>query len=106
MSMFIKESYAGTKEIRKFTHSTCIPHKVTATTAGVKTDSEGRKYIPAGTILPANDATALGLVLNDTIVEYGDTACALLVHGFIDTTKIPVQPSAEAKAALTQVKFI
>lgn len=104
--MFIKETFSGTKEIRMFTHSTCIPYKVTKSTTGVQTDDAGRKYIPAGTILPANDTTAVGVVLNDTIVEYGDTATALLVHGFIDKAKLPAEPNAEAIKALTQIKFL
>lgn len=106
MSMFTTASYGGTKEIRKFEHSVCIPYKVTASTTGVKTDDSGRKYIPAGTILPANDATAIGVVLNDTVVQHGDTACALLVHGFVDKTKLPEAPDEAAIPVLTQIKFL
>lgn len=106
MSMFKTTKYGGTKEIRKFEHSVCIPYKVSTSTTGVQTRADGVKYIPAGTILPANDATAIGVVLNDTVVSDGDTAAALLVHGFIDKSKLPAQPDEAAIPVLHQIKFL
>ena len=104
MSRFTVEQYGGTKEIRKFEHSVCVPYKVSQSTTGVQTVN-GVKVIPAGTILPKNDATAIGIVLNDTVVEYGECACALLIHGFIDGNKLPTQPTNLAVGALKQIHF-
>lgn len=106
MSKFTTASYGGTKEIRKHTHSVEIPFMVTSTTTGVQTNEAGEKYIPAGTILPSNDTNAVGVVLNDTVVQYGDCACSLVIHGFIDLTKLPTAPAAAAKTALKLITFL
>lgn len=104
MSKLQTEQISGTKDIRKFDHTVSIPYKVSQETTGVQT-VDGIKVIPAGTILPANDATAMGVVLSDTVVEYGTVAAPLVVHGFLDGTKLPAQPTTEAVAALKQIHF-
>lgn len=67
---------------------------------------EGRYIVKAGTIYPANDATAIGVVLNDYDVTDGDENMAVVIHGFILESKIPAAPSDLAKAALPMVKFV
>lgn len=66
---------------------------------------DGRYIVKAGTIYPANDNTALGVVMNDYDVTNGDISGTLIVHGFIKTAKIPAVPTAQAKAALKQITF-
>ena len=70
-----------------------------ATTVGDK------KIIKAGTIFPANDATAEGIVFNDLDVTDFDANGAVIIHGFIKTAALPVAPSANAIAALKLVYF-
>ena len=61
--------------------------------------------IKAGRILPANDATAQGIALYDVNLNENPNG-ALVVHGFITRAKLPAEPTSEAMAALTQIKFI
>lgn len=68
---------------------------------------EGNRYIvKAGTVYPANDGTAEGLIAADTDVTKGDRNVALITHGVIRSANLPVQPSAEAKAALKMIEFV
>ena len=66
---------------------------------------DGRKIVKAGTIYPANDATAKGVVFYDVDVTDGDATGALIVHGFIKESALPAAPEATAKAALKLVHF-
>lgn len=95
--------YSNTKEILKYddyTAENIILTQDNATTVGNK------KIVKAGTILPANDATAKGVVLYDVDVTNGNEKGALVIHGFIDKTKLPAQPDGEAIKALSLIKFI
>lgn len=64
-----------------------------------------RKVIKAGTIYPANDATAKGVVLYDCDVTDGTATGAIVFEGAIKVGRIPVAPSADALKVLTKVKF-
>lgn len=95
--------YSNTKEILKYddyTAENIILTQDNSTTVGNK------KIVKAGTILPANDSTAKGVVLYDVDVTNGNEKGALVIHGFIDKTKLPVQPNEEAIKALPLIKFI
>ena len=65
-----------------------------------------RKIVKAGTIFPANDGTAKGIVFNDYDVTNGDVPGAILIHGFVRTDKLPVAADEAAKTALKQVTFL
>ncbi len=95
--------YTNNKEILKYDHfvsEQVILTQDNATTVGDK------KIVKAGTILPANNATAKGVVLYDVDVTNGDETGALVIHGFIDKSKIPAQPESAAITALPMIKFI
>lgn len=66
---------------------------------------DGKKIVKAGTILPANDATAKGILYNDVDVTYGPQPGALIVEGYILEARLPVAPVAAAKTALTKITF-
>lgn len=67
----------------------------------------GTKYIvKAGTIYPANDATAIGVVMNDVDVTNGDGMLAVIVHGFIRLSKVPVVPASAAISAMKMISFL
>ncbi|WP_250674861.1 hypothetical protein LZ906_006690 [Paraclostridium ghonii] len=95
--------YTNSKEILKYDHF--VSEKVVLTQANATTVN-GKKIVKAGTILPANDATAKGIVLYDVDVTNGDETGALVIHGFIDKTKLTTQPSEAAITALPMIKFI
>jgi hypothetical protein len=61
--------------------------------------------IKAGTVIPANNATAKGVLLYDVTLDKNPNG-AIVVHGFIKKSKMPVAPDEAAITALTGVTFI
>lgn len=58
----------------------------------------------AGTIYPANNETAQGIILNDVVVADGDTATvALLKKGYVRKDRLSAELSEDAKAALPMI---
>lgn len=112
MSMKMKtiEYNAPTKQILAIPdHYVAFAQKhvrATANEPGLATLVDGRYIVKAGTIWPANDATAVGVVLNDYDVTDGDKMMAVVTHGFIKTAALPVVPAEAAIAALKLVQFI
>lgn len=80
--------------------------KADAVTPGLATLVDGRYVVKAGTVYPANDATAVGIVLNDYDVTDGDAMLAVVMHGFVKEAALPAVPSQEAKNAMKDIKFI
>lgn len=125
MSKFVTTTYSSPKEITKFDHYVSIG--VTVDDTGVAANSDGKKIVPAGTILgtagansilsddtmkakDVNNATdaakAEGVLLTDVDVTYGSASGSMVIHGFIDLNKI-VAPQAAAVTALAgRVLFI
>ena len=79
--------------------------KADANTPGLATLVDGRYVVKAGTIYPANNSTAIGVVLNDYDVTDGDAMMAVVIHGFIKTAALPAVPSANAISAMKQITF-
>ena len=63
-------------------------------------DGYGNKTVKAGTIFPANDATAKGILFESVDVTDGEHEGSLLVAGRIIETRLPEELSEEAKTAL------
>lgn len=123
MSKFVQTDYTNTKEILKFPDH-YVSLAVTIDDTGITANADGKKIVPAGTILggflgnstnKAKKATttgdptasdAQGVLLTDVDVTYGPASGSAVIHGFIDTTKLPVAPAAEEVAALKQITFI
>lgn len=61
--------------------------------------------VKAGTIFPANDATAQGVLLHDVDVANGDNVGSLIVEGYILGQRLPVAPASAAVTALKGIKF-
>lgn len=114
---FTQTDYGNKKEILKFPdHYVAI--SVTVDDTGVAA-IDGKKIVPAGTIVgggtladpsakvkKANSATAEGVLMNDVDVTYGSAPGAMIIHGFIDQTKLPEVPDAAAVEVLKQITFI
>lgn len=108
----------GKKEILKFPdHYVAMP--VTVSNAGVTANAEGKKIVPAGTILgggfiesetvhavKTNAVGAEGVLFWDVDVTHGPAPAAAIIHGFIDLDKLPEAPAAEAVTGLNMIKFI
>lgn len=72
---------------------------------GVKADSNGKKIVKAGSILPANDDTAQGILLTDVDVTNGPQPGALMVEGYVFEARLHTAPDEAAKTALKEIKF-
>lgn len=81
-------------------HFVAVPYDCTNLTA-LATDN----VIKAGTIIPANDATAKGVLLTDVNLNENPNG-TIVVHGFIKQDKLPAIPAATAVTALSQIMFI
>ena len=58
--------------------------------------------IKAGTLIPANDATAEGILLNDVNLNENPNG-SIVIHGFVLKSKLPVAPAGTVK--LGQITF-
>lgn len=109
-SKFLEKTYgAPAKQILSIAdHYVALGYKhaqASAATPGIAVLEYGRYVVKAGTIYPANDATAIGVVLNDYDVTDGDQMMAVVVHGFIKKAALPVLPAAAAVAAMKLISF-
>lgn len=115
MSKFIQKDYLNTVNILKFPdHVVAIP--VTVDDTGITVNTEGKKIVPAGSIIGGvggktlvddtldvtveNTADAEGVLLSDVDVTYGPEGGTMVIHGFVDLTKLPAAPDATAVTAL------
>ncbi len=71
---------------------------------GVSSDY-GTKYIPMGTIYPANDGTAEGIVYEDVDVTYGDMPGSVVLSGTVYENRLPATLTDTVKNALTAKGF-
>ncbi|MNW41157.1 hypothetical protein D3C74_182860 [compost metagenome] len=118
MSKFLTTTYGNRKEILKFPdHYVNMP--VTVDDTGITVNADGKKIVPAGTIMgggviadptklavKSNGENAEGVLFEDTDVTYGPAPGALTIHGFIDLAKLPETPVEAAITALKQITFI
>ena len=65
----------------------------------------GTKYVPMGTVYPANDSTAEGIVYEDVDVTSGDMPGSVVLSGTVYTDRLPETLTDEAKTALTAKGF-
>lgn len=72
---------------------------------GLAVLEEGRYIVKAGTIYPANNSTAIGVILNDYDVTDGDAQMAVVIHGFIKVAALPTVPTSDAITAMKQITF-
>lgn len=69
------------------------------------TNVNGRKYVKMGTVYPANDATAEGIVYEDVDVTTGNMSGSVVVKGVVYEDRLPVALANAAKTALTAKGF-
>lgn len=69
------------------------------------TNVNGRKYVKMGTVYPANDATAEGIVYEDVDVTTGNMPGSVVVKGVVYEDRLPVAIAQTAKTALTAKGF-
>lgn len=81
-------------------HYVAIPYDCTALEA-LATDG----VIKEGTIIPANDATALGVLLNPVVLAENPNG-TIVIHGFVEKGKLPAEPAEAAITALKGITFM
>lgn len=79
---------------------------VAANHAAVVTKADGSKYVPAGAVIPANGATAKGILYEDVDVSTGNMPGSIVTRGVIYADRLPAALSNDAKTALTGIKVI
>lgn len=77
-----------------------FPYKVSAETTGVVNG-----VLPAGSVIPTNDAKAVAVTISDVDVSHGTQLVGGIVDGFINAKRLPVTPTAEAITALKRITF-
>lgn len=87
----------STAEILYNDHFVAIPYDCSA----IEANEQG--VIPAGTLIPANDATAIGVLLHD-VKKADNPNGTVVVHGFIKKGKLPAAPAETVK--LSGVHFM
>ena len=93
---FTNKNIAQGKNILANDHYVAIPYDCSELSA-LATDG----VIPEGTIIPANDATAKGVLLNPVVLAENPNG-TIVIHGFISKAKLPAAP-AETVAIPTVV---
>lgn len=68
-------------------------------------NQNGKNILKAGTVYPANDATAQGVTLHDVELTHGDQPVSVMVEGYIYEARLPEKVSDEAKTAMQAIKF-
>lgn len=79
---------------------------IDSTNYNVQTDEQGRKYVPAGTVYPTNDAKAIGVTIDDVYVDHNPALVGVIRAGWLLKDKLPVVPAAEAIAAMPSIHFM
>ena len=95
---FTSKSITQPKEILANDHYVAIGYDCSALEA-----ADG--VIKAGTVVPANDATAKGVLLYDVYPAENPNG-AIIIHGFVNKTKMPAAPAEAAITALKGVMFL
>lgn len=96
---FTKTNVASDKIILANDHFVGMPYDCSSISA----DENG--IIKAGTIIPANDGTAIGVLLTDVVKDHNPNG-TLVIHGFITESKLPKTPESTAKTALKMITFM
>lgn len=66
-------------------------------------EANANGVVPAGTIVPKNDATAIGVLLNDVVKDENPNG-SIVIHGFIKKSKLPTAPAETVNIPL--IKFM
>ena len=81
-------------------HDDCVRETRQIAQSGATTAANGAKYVKMGTVYPANDATAEGIVYEDVDVTTGDMPGSVVLKGTVYEDRLPVALADAAKTAL------
>lgn len=102
--MFVskKTTYESTPA---FVSSDHIVSRTRTAKKAMGTNVNGRITLKAGTVFPANDATAEGIVLHEIDLTHGDQPVGIMVEGYVYEARLPQTVAAAAKTAMKEIKF-
>lgn len=80
--------------------------QVAANHAAVVTKADGSKYVPAGAVIPANGATAKGILYEDVDVSTGNMPGSIVTRGVIYEDRLPASLDSDAKTAMKGIQVI
>lgn len=74
--------------------------------AAVVTRADGTKYVPAGAVIPANGASAIGILYEPVDVTTGAMPGSIVTSGVVYKDRLPVTIDSAAVSALTGITFV
>ena len=86
-------------------HDDCVRETRTITQTGATAAADGSKYVKMGTVYPANNGTAIGIVYEDVDVTTGDMPGSVVTKGIVYADRLPVALADTAKTALEGLGF-
>ena len=84
----------------------CVRKTTEIPTTLATTAADGSKYVPMGTIFPANNNTAVGIVYEDVDVSSGNMPGSVVYSGRVIESRLPVVLDSDAKTALIAKGFV
>lgn len=84
---------------------TRITYEISQSHAGVVTVN-GKKYVPAGSVIPANGSTAVGILYEDVDVTTGNMPGSIVTRGVVYEDRLPASLDSDAKTAMTGIEVI
>jgi hypothetical protein len=82
----------------------CLRETATiAATHAQKVTRNGRDIVPMGAVIPANGATAKGILYEDIDVTDGDSIGSIVTEGVIYGDRLPATLDSDAATALTGI---
>ena len=108
MSFIQSKENIGYKPGYFLAHAECDRETATVAQnhAQVVTMADGSKYVPAGAVIPANGATAKGILYEDVDVTTGAMPGSIVTKGTVYEDRLPAAVESAAKNVLTGIKFI
>ena len=73
---------------------------------GQRVTRNGRTIVPMGAVIPANGATAKGILYEDVDVTDGAAEGSVVTEGTVYGDRLPAALAEAAAAALTQIRVI
>ena len=85
---------------------TRVTMTIAANHAQVVTRADGTKYVPAGAVIPANGATAVGILYEPVDVTTGAMPGSVVTRGAIYGDRLPAALASAAASALTGIHVV
>ena len=84
---------------------TRVTAQINANHAAVVTRSDGSKYVPAGSIIPSNNSSAVGILYENVDVTTGNMPGSIVTAGRVYKDRLPVVVDSDAASAMTGITF-